>query len=111
MLQSCWPGWRPGPGSKRGDAAVQEITRLCGYLPLAIRMIASQLRHQPARSAARLAADLAAASDELDLMHAENMSVAAAFSLSYADLTAGQQRLFRRLGLVQGPSFDAYAAA
>ena len=44
-------------------------------------------------------------------MRAENLSVAAAFGLSYADLTAGQQRLFRRLGLVPGPSFDAYAAA
>ena len=45
------------------------------------------------------------------LMHAENLSVAAAFDLSYADLTPGQQRLFRRLGLVPGPSIDAYAAA
>ena len=49
--------------------------------------------------------------DRLALMHAENLSVAAAFDLSYADLTPGQQRLFRRLGLVPGPSFDAYAAA
>jgi hypothetical protein len=30
------------------DAAVGEITRLCGYLPLAIGMLASQLRHHPA---------------------------------------------------------------
>ena len=44
-------------------------------------------------------------------MRAENLSVAAAFGLSYADLTPGQQRLFRRLGLVPGPGFDAYAAA
>ena len=44
-------------------------------------------------------------------MRAENLSVAAAFDLSYADLTPGQQRLFRRLGLVPGPSIDAYAAA
>jgi tetratricopeptide (TPR) repeat protein len=44
-------------------------------------------------------------------MRAENVSVAAAFDLSYADLTDGQQRLFRRLGLIPGTSFDAYAAA
>ncbi len=44
-------------------------------------------------------------------MRAENLSVAAAFGLSYADLTPGQQRLFRRLGLHPGPSVDAYAAA
>jgi hypothetical protein len=86
------------PGLRPGDAAVGEITRLCGYLPLAIGMIASQLRHHPAWPAAGLAADLAAARDRLAVMHAENLSVAAAFDLSYADLTEAQRRLFRRLG-------------
>jgi tetratricopeptide (TPR) repeat protein/transcriptional regulator with XRE-family HTH domain len=99
------------PGLRPRDAAVGEITRLCGYLPLAIGMIAGQLRHHPAWSAAGLAADLATARDRLAVLHAENVSVAAALDLSYADLTEGAQRLFRRLGLVPGPSFDGYAAA
>src|SRR5215470_13557051 len=99
------------PGLRPGDAAVGEITRLCGYLPLAIGMVASQLRHHSAWPAAGLAADLAAASDRLALMRAENMTVAAAFALSYQDLTAGSQQLFRRLGLVPGPGIDNYAAA
>jgi DNA-binding transcriptional ArsR family regulator len=88
-----------------------EITRLCGYLPLAIGMLASQLRHHPAWTIGQVAAELAAAKDRLALMRAENVSVAAAFALSYQDLTPGPQRLFRRLGLVPGPSVDAYAAA
>jgi tetratricopeptide (TPR) repeat protein/transcriptional regulator with XRE-family HTH domain len=100
---------RPELGSATGPGG--EITRLCGYLPLAVGMLASQLRHHPAWPAAGLAADLAAAKDRLALMHAENLSVAAAFDLSYAELPAGSQRLFRRLGLVPGPSFDRYAAA
>jgi tetratricopeptide (TPR) repeat protein/transcriptional regulator with XRE-family HTH domain len=99
------------PGLRAGDAAVAEITRLCGYLPLAIGMIASQLRHHPARTTGQLAADLAQARDRLAVMRAENLSVVAAFDLSYADLTEDQQRLFRHLGLVPGPSLDAYAAA
>ena len=99
------------PGLRGGDAAVGELTRLCGYLPLAIGMLASQLRHRAAWSAAELAAGLAETRDRLALMRAENLSVAAAFGLSYADLTPGQQRLFRRLGLHPGPSVDAYAAA
>jgi tetratricopeptide (TPR) repeat protein len=90
---------------------VGEITRLCGYLPLAIGMLASQLRHHPAWTAGQLAADLAEARDRLGLMQAENLSVGAAFDLSYADLTGGRRRLFRRLGLIPGPGFDAYAAA
>ena len=99
------------PGLPPDDAAVGEITRLCGYLPLAIGMLASQLRHHPAWTLAELAADLAAARDRLVMMHAENLSVGAAFDLSYRDLAPGQQRLFRRLGLVPGPTVDAYGAA
>src|SRR5262245_43927939 len=34
------------------DPAVGELARLCGYLPLAIGMLASQLRHHPAWTAA-----------------------------------------------------------
>jgi tetratricopeptide (TPR) repeat protein len=96
-------------GSVAGPAG--EITRLRGYLPLAIGMLARQLRHHPARTAAELAADLAAARDRLAVMRAENLSVAAAFDLSYQELSAVQQRLFRRLSLAQGPDIDAYAAA
>ena len=96
---------------RASDAAVAELTRLCGYLPLAIGMLASQLRHHPAWAAADLAAEVAAARDRLALMHAEDVSVGAAFGLSYTNLTAAQQRLFRWLGLHSGPSIDAYAAA
>ncbi|WP_163570073.1 hypothetical protein [Fodinicola feengrottensis] len=35
--------------------AVEEIARLCGYLPLAVRIAASRLRDRPAWSAAYLA--------------------------------------------------------
>jgi tetratricopeptide (TPR) repeat protein/transcriptional regulator with XRE-family HTH domain len=100
---------RPGTGA--GDAAVGEIIRLCGYLPLAIGMVASQLRNHPVWACDQLAAELAAARDRLTVMRAENLSVGAAFDLSYADVSSGPQRLFRRLGLVPGPSIDAYAAA
>jgi tetratricopeptide (TPR) repeat protein/transcriptional regulator with XRE-family HTH domain len=100
---------RAGLGA--GDPAVAELTRLCGFLPLAVGMVARQLRHHPAWSAAGRAAELAAARDRLGLMETENLSVAAAFDLSYADLGADQQRLFRRLGLHPGADIDGYAAA
>ena len=96
-------------GSGAGPAG--EIARLCGYLPLAIGMLAQQLRHHPARTGAELAASLAAARDRLAVMRAENLSVAAAFDLSYADLSEALQRLFRRLGLTAGADIDAYAVA
>jgi tetratricopeptide (TPR) repeat protein/transcriptional regulator with XRE-family HTH domain len=93
------------------DAAVGELAALCGYLPLAIGITGRQLAHHPAWTPAGLAADLAAAKDRLALMAAENLSVAAAFGLSYHDLDADQQRLFRRLGLHPGADIDACATA
>jgi tetratricopeptide (TPR) repeat protein len=49
--------------------------------------------------------------DVLEEFHAGSVSAAAAFDLSYRDLPAGQQRLFRSLGLHPGPDIDARAAA
>jgi tetratricopeptide (TPR) repeat protein/transcriptional regulator with XRE-family HTH domain len=98
-------------GLSPDDPAVGEITRLCGFLPLAIGMVARQLHHHPAWSLAGRAAELAAAVDRLELMTTEDLSVAAAFNLSYAELTEDQQRLFRRFGLHPGADIDGYAAA
>jgi hypothetical protein len=99
------------PGLLPGDDAVADVAALCGFLPLAIRLMAGQLKHHPAWTAADLAADLASAADRLAAMHAENDSVAATFDLSYRNLPARQQQLFRRLGLLPGTDIDAYAAA
>jgi tetratricopeptide (TPR) repeat protein/transcriptional regulator with XRE-family HTH domain len=99
------------PGLSSADPAVREITRLCGCLPLAIGMLARQLYHHPAWTIAGRAAELAATVGRLELLATENLSVAAAFDLSYADLTEDQQRLFRRLALHPGTDIDPYAAA
>ena len=99
------------PDLSAGDAAVKKITDLCGHLPLAIGIIARQLHHHPAWSAAGLASDLATARDRLTFMHAENLSVDAAFDLTYKDLSADQQQMFCRLGLHPGTEIDAYTAA
>jgi tetratricopeptide (TPR) repeat protein/transcriptional regulator with XRE-family HTH domain len=93
------------------DPAALRVAQMCGYLPLAIGMMARHLHHHPAWTLGGLAGDLAEARDRLELMHAENLSVAAAFDLSYQDLTSRQQRLFRRLGLNPGADIAAHAAA
>jgi tetratricopeptide (TPR) repeat protein len=99
------------PGLQPGDADVGRITQLCGCLPLAVGMQGRRLHHHPAWTAADLATGLATAHDRLALMQAENLSVAAAFDLSYRDLAEGEKQLFRRLGLHPGDDIDAYAAA
>jgi NB-ARC domain len=87
---------RPGLGPD--DMAVREIARLCGYLPLTIGLLSAQIRHNPTLTTATMAARLTAAQRRSELMHAENISVSAAFDMSYRDLTPEQQRMFRRLG-------------
>jgi tetratricopeptide (TPR) repeat protein/DNA-binding XRE family transcriptional regulator len=99
------------PGLSRDDVAVADIAELCGYLPLAVGMLARQLHHHPAWTAADLAAELTAARDRLELMATENLSVATAFDLSYQDLAEDQRRVFRRLGLHPGIDIDAYGLA
>ncbi len=93
------------------DGPVHAIARLCGFLPLAIGMLAGQLRHHPAWTAAGLASDLVSTHDRLGMMQAENLSMAAAFDLSYQELAPERQQTFRRLGLHPGTDFDAHAAA
>ncbi len=93
------------------DPGARQLVSLCGHLPLAIGMMGRQLHHHRAWSAAGQAAELAAARDRLALMTTENLSVAAAFDLSYDNLAADHQVLFRRLGLHPGDQFDRYAVA
>lgn len=93
------------------DAGVVKVIQLCGYLPLAISLMAGQLNHHPSWTTSSLAVDLASAKDRLAVIRAENTSVAAAFDLSYGDLSHDQQRLLRRLSLHPGIDTDAYVAA
>jgi tetratricopeptide (TPR) repeat protein len=96
---------------RRRGADAAEIVALCGYLPLAISLMAGQLKHHATWTTVDLAAELRTATDRLALMAAENISVAAAFDLSYRSLSDDQQHLFRRLGLHPGTTIDVYAAA
>lgn len=92
-------------------AAIAEIVRLCGYLPLAIVLLAGRLAHHPTWSIADLAREFGTAHDRLDELDTGQHAVRAAFTTSYSALPQDLRRLFRSLGLHPGPDFDAYAAA
>jgi tetratricopeptide (TPR) repeat protein/transcriptional regulator with XRE-family HTH domain len=93
------------------DSRVADLARLCGYLPLAISLMAGQLKHHRTWSLTDLTTKLASTHDRLAAIRAEDYSVAAALDLSYTDLDAHQQQFFRRLGLQSGADIDDYAAA
>jgi tetratricopeptide (TPR) repeat protein len=93
------------------DPIVAGAISLCGYLPLAIRLAASQLRHHPTWAIEDLVDELGSSSNAAIVLHAEGVSIAATFDLSYRDLTSEQQRMFRWIGSHPGMDIDAYAAA
>ncbi|TMR06548.1 tetratricopeptide repeat protein [Actinomadura soli] len=91
--------------------ALDEVVRLCGLLPLAVRIAAARLRTRPTWTLAHLAERLGDQQRRLGELATGDRSVAAAFALSYRQLTPVQQRLFRLLSLHPGPDFDAHTAA
>lgn len=99
------------PGLTLDGENVCKVAGLCGYLPLAISLIAGQFKHHPQWTSASLVVDLQSAADRLAPLAAENSSVAASFTLSYQNLVHDQRQLFRRLGLHPGSDFSVYAAA
>ena len=96
------------PRAAAEPARVAELVTLCGHLPLAISLLARLLTRHRSWGMADLIGEAQA---RLLTATAENQTVTAAFELSYQDLNAGQQRLFRHLGLHPGADIDAYAAA
>ncbi|MEV0145436.1 MULTISPECIES: BTAD domain-containing putative transcriptional regulator [unclassified Nonomuraea] len=93
-----------GERARQEPEAVREVLRLCGHLPLAIRISAARLQHRPRWTVSYLAGRLRDHRRLLD-------GVSAAFTLSYEQLHEAEQHMFRLLGLVPGRDIDAYGAA
>ena len=89
--------------------AVARLAELCGYLPLAITVLAGRLARHPRWDITAFTDGFAAARDRLAELATGDEAVAAAFEMSYQYLSEGQQRLFRLLGL--HPGTDIYTSA
>jgi tetratricopeptide (TPR) repeat protein len=91
--------------------AAKAIVRLCGRLPLAVRIAGARLRLKDHWRLARLADRLRAERQRLDELHVGDLEVRAMFALSYENLGDEERRAFRLLGLLQGPDFAAWVVA
>ena len=92
-------------GTDPGAAA--RIAERCGYLPLALGVVAGHIRSQPGWT-------LTDHADRLEERHRQlrlDTGVELALDLSYQYLPANRRRLMRLLALHPGQDFDAYAAA
>ncbi|WP_308257175.1 AfsR/SARP family transcriptional regulator [Saccharothrix luteola] len=90
--------------------ALDELARLCGHLPLALRIAAANLGPQ-ARIEDLVTELRADPLTGLTVDGADESLLTRAFDVSYAALTPGAQRLFRLLGLVPGADFTPGVAA
>jgi tetratricopeptide (TPR) repeat protein len=88
--------------------AVAEVARLCGYLPLALRIAGARLVSRPAWTVSWFASRLE--SRRLDLLKSGDLEVRASFALSYDGRDQAEQSAFRSAGLMAS-DFPAWALA
>ncbi|MEU6786473.1 tetratricopeptide repeat protein [Nonomuraea angiospora] len=102
-------------GAERVDGQrthAAELVRLCGGLPIALRMAGAQLLRHPAWSVERLIRDLAEAGRRLDRAASEGgVFVDAFFEAVYEGLPESAARLYRLLGVLPGTAFSPGLAA
>jgi transcriptional regulator with XRE-family HTH domain len=82
------------------EAAARHLVRLCGQLPLALRVVANQLAAKPQWPIAHFAGRLEDEGARLPALVAGDLSVLAAFDSSYRQLSSTAQTVFSRLALL-----------
>ncbi|SDL84328.1 DNA-binding transcriptional activator of the SARP family [Nonomuraea maritima] len=101
-------------GAERVSAehgAAMDVVAACGFLPLAVRIVAARLAARPSWTVASLVPRLADEQRRLDELRVGTMAVEATFALGYGQLEAVQARAFRLLSLPNGPDIAVDAAA
>ncbi|MFB6817693.1 BTAD domain-containing putative transcriptional regulator [Streptomyces sp. NPDC056347] len=90
--------------------AAAELARLCGHLPLALRIATARLRNRPRWTLQYLAERLRDETRRLDELSSGARSVSATLRLSYQALDEECRRAFSTLSLHPGNEMDPHAA-
>jgi transcriptional regulator with XRE-family HTH domain/tetratricopeptide (TPR) repeat protein len=101
-----------GPERAAADpAAVDQLVRLCGRWPIALRIAGNRLASRPRWSARHLLDRLRDQRRRLSVLTAGDLDVRAAFAVSYRQLDTVPAAVFRSAAVIPGPDFDAGMAA
>ncbi|MEU3648672.1 BTAD domain-containing putative transcriptional regulator [Lentzea sp. NPDC034063] len=87
------------------------IARLCGHLPLALRIAAARLAARPLWPLRRLADRLTDEREVLRVLQVGDLEVRGSFALSYDAMPARERVALRRLGLLGVPDFGTWLVA
>ncbi|HTJ67030.1 MAG TPA: BTAD domain-containing putative transcriptional regulator [Actinospica sp.] len=91
------------------DPDLDDLVELCGRMPLALRIVAARLRHDPSLTVASLAALLQAEGGRLRNLRDDERGLTDIFESSYAALPEALRRALRLLGLMPGIEFGVHA--
>ncbi|MEV0530596.1 BTAD domain-containing putative transcriptional regulator [Kitasatospora sp. NPDC050463] len=89
----------------------RELVRLCGQLPLAVRILAARLACRPGWTIARLLAKLTCDRYRLDALRSGDLAVESSFRFGYDQLDPEQARAFRLLAVPEVPDLSPAAVA
>ncbi|MFE9191117.1 tetratricopeptide repeat protein [Micromonospora sp. NPDC007208] len=87
------------------------LVRMCGRLPLALRVAGAKLRTRADWDMGRLADRMAAAANRLDLLQIGDLEVRATLLTSYSERDPGEQRALRALALADDDEFPGWVLA
>ncbi|MBE1565823.1 AfsR/SARP family transcriptional regulator [Nonomuraea africana] len=87
------------------------IVRLCGALPLALRIAGSRLARRRGWTLEHLADRLGDERSRLDELSAGDLAVRSSLALGYRALSGDERLLLRRLGALSSPDFAPWIAA
>ncbi len=90
--------------------AADVMARLCGHLPLALRICGAKLAARPHRRISDLVRLLSAEHTRLDVLRAGDLEVRASFALSYDGQDDHLRQAFRTLSVLNVPDFTALTA-
>ncbi|MDH6463526.1 DNA-binding SARP family transcriptional activator/Tfp pilus assembly protein PilF [Micromonospora sp. A200] len=96
---------------KADPAGAAEVGRLCGHLPLAIRLAGTRMAHRPSWLMKDMVHRLTEQPHLLPQFRAEDSTVVDAFAASYEPLDERAKRVFRTIGLHPGEHLDVAMTA
>ncbi|GAB2957937.1 BTAD domain-containing putative transcriptional regulator [Nonomuraea fastidiosa] len=95
----------------RSPDDARDLVRLCGGLPLAVRIAGARLAARPHWSLGHLVSRMSDVRGRLSQLSHGSDEVRASIGLGYQGLPPQAQRMFRRLGLLEAPEFPVWAGA
>ena len=94
----------------REPVATRTLGRICGGLPIALRIAGSRLAGRPGWTVEHLVGLLGDEHRRLDLLHSGDQTVRSVYAVGYEGLSDKARRMLRSLGALSVPEFGQWVA-